>query len=205
MRSVWRGRRYRSRHTALPEPAPVPVSRHRRSFGLVALAVLVLLVAACAGLAKVEGLRLYVVHTGSMEPTLMPGDVVVDRPLQGRPRTGEIITFRHSDQATDVVTHRVAAVWPGGLIKTKGDANRTADSWQIRPDQVQGRVVLHIPALGYLLVFLRRPSGVATLAMAIIAVTLLWGLFFPSQPEPDSAESDDSDRVETDTPVVAES
>jgi signal peptidase len=128
-----------------------------------------------------QGYRLYVVHTGSMSPNYRPGDVVIDRSPQHRYHAGEVITFRHSSQTTDVVTHRITDITPAGLIHTKGDANRTADVWDIRPDQVRGTVALKVTDLGYLLVFLHQPAGLASLVLSILALVLLWSLFFPGE------------------------
>lgn len=126
-----------------------------------------------------SGYRLYIVHTGSMTPTLRAGDVVLDGPATGTYRPGEIITFRHSSRTTDLVTHRVTDV-RSGKIHTKGDANRTADVWDIRPDQVHGVFARRLPRLGYLIVFLRQPTGVASVITLGLAVMLLWGLLNPS-------------------------
>src|SRR3954452_22820276 len=68
-----------------------------------------------------QGYRVYVIHTGSMSPAFRPGDVVVDRPAHHY-RPGEVITFRHSARAPDMVTHRITDVTAAGLIHTKGDA-----------------------------------------------------------------------------------
>ena len=61
-----------------------------------------------------QGYRVWVVHTGSMEPTYMPGDIVIDRRRATAYRAGEMLTFRHSDLTTDVVTHRVTDVAQAG-------------------------------------------------------------------------------------------
>ena len=134
-----------------------------------------------------QGYRAYVIHTGSMEPTLMPGTLIVDGPPRGDYRRGEVITFRHSDLTTDVVTHRVAGIRPDGLIDTKGDANRTADAWHIRPDQVRGHTVRAVPYLGYLVVYLQHPAGIASIVTVTLAIVLLYGLFFP----PETVSADD--------------
>ena len=154
----------------------------------VALALVVLTGVLAAGAAFwVQGYRLYVVHTGSMSPTYKPGDVVIDAPADGHYRAGEVLTFRHSAFSDDVVTHRVVQVVAGGL-HTKGDANRSADAWTIRPNQVQGHVVFSVRGLGYLAVYLKQPAGIASLATAAVAVLFLWRLFFPEA----GAEADPS-------------
>ncbi len=123
--------------------------------------------------------RVYVVHTGSMEPAIVPGDVVIDA-RTGTVRPGDVITFRDANTATDVVTHRVVSIAADGTITTKGDANRTADPVTVRPDLVRGTVVAQVPRVGYLLVYLQHPTGLASLATAAICVILLGELFFPS-------------------------
>jgi signal peptidase I len=162
-----------------------------------ALALLVALVSATA--LWTQGYRVYVVHTGSMVPTYRPGDVVIDRPAQHHYRAGEVITFRHSSQTTDVVTHRITDVTPAGIIHTKGDANRTADVWDIRPDQVRGTVAMKVTDLGYLLVFLSQPAGAGSLALTVLALVLLWTLFFPA----DAAPTDDHQRAGAAAPLAA--
>jgi signal peptidase len=125
-----------------------------------------------------QGYRIYVVHTGSMMPTYNPGDVVLDRPASNPPKPGQVITFRHSLSTTDVVTHRVTDVTAAGLIHTKGDANRSADLWDIRPDMVRGTVARAIPRLGFVLVFLKQPAGIGALGCSALALLMLWSLFF---------------------------
>jgi signal peptidase I len=145
------------------------------------LAGLLCVVAITAGVSWVKGYRVYVVHTGSMLPTLPLGSIVVDKPAAGLNglKPGDIITFRHSDLTTDVVTHRVASL-DGGLIQTKGDANTSIDTWNIRPNQVEGVRIATIPKVGYLLVFLQQPAGLGATLLAFVSIFLLWALFFPS-------------------------
>lgn len=174
--------------------------RATRRFGfgrtLAALAVLLVLGTVGAGIALyAQGYRMYVVHTGSMSPTFRPGDVVIDRPAGGDYSPGEVITFTHG-QGSDLVTHRVVGVTPAGL-KTKGDANHTADVWTIPSNQVHGSVLTGVPALGYVMFYLQQPKGVASLATTLFAAVLLWGLFFP----PTDAEPRRSGRSRT--PSVA--
>jgi signal peptidase I len=83
-------------------------------------------------------------HTGSMIPTLQPGEAIVDQPVRGRPHRGEIITFRYASGPDQVVTHRVYRE-SGGTIRTKGDANPTEDPWTLRASQVVGIPTAIIP------------------------------------------------------------
>jgi signal peptidase len=159
--------------------------RARHRWLLLAAAALVLGAVASTGASLwMQGYHLYVVHTGSMTPTYRPGDLIVDRPDHAPVRPGEVITFRHSDLTTDVVTHRVVDVTAAGEVHTKGDANATPDAWTIRPGQVQGRVAFGVPWLGFLAVYLQQPAGVGSVATMAASVMLLWGLFFGSEHRP---------------------
>jgi signal peptidase I len=114
-----------------------------------------------------------------MSPTYKPGALVIDKPAKDGYRPGQVITFRHSAQTTDVVTHRITDITSTGLIHTKGDGNGTADVWDIRPDQVRGTVIGGIPFAGFVVVYLQQPAGVASVMLALIALIMLWGLWFP--------------------------
>jgi len=165
------------------------------------LAVLLFAAALAAGLgAWRSGYRAYVIHTGSMEKTLVPGDLVIDRPVaDGGYHVGDIITFRHS-AGPDLVTHRIRTVTSHG-IHTKGDANRTPDVWTIPSSMVKGVVQLRVPYMGYAAVYFKQPTGIASVVTMILGVVLAWGLFFPpeesagtSTKEP-AEEMVDDDRV----------
>ncbi len=153
-----------------------------RKFSLLLVTVLIAAIAAAGVVAWTGGYHLYIVHTGSMAPALLAGDAVLDSPPKDRYKPGEIITFRHSSLTTDLVTHRVADLAPG-VIHTKGDANRTADVWDIRPEQVQGVVATRLPGLGYVLIFLRKPIGIAAVLVGGLALVMLWRLFSPGKEE----------------------
>ncbi len=152
-----------------------------RRVGQVAIALVMLATVSAGAWMWHSGWRAYVVHTGSMSPTYKPGSLVIDRPGGGALQAGQVITFRHSSVATDVVTHRIVNVTSTG-IHTKGDANRTADVWNIRPDQVRGTVAAGIPFAGYAVVYLKQPAGIASVITAVLALIFLWGLFFPAEP-----------------------
>jgi signal peptidase I len=132
-----------------------------------------------------QGYRVYVIHTGSMIPTYRLGDIVIDKPATQLHR-GEVITFRHSATSNVIVTHRIASI-RDGLIRTKGDANPTPDAWAITPAQVRGTVVASVPRIGYGIVFLKQPAGIGAVMTAVLALVLLWDLFFSAtastQPE----------------------
>lgn len=162
--------------------------RIRRWIGWGLLAVIVLGIAGTGYGFWRAGYRAYIIHTGSMSPTLVPGDLIIDRPPSDGYHPGDIITFRHS-AGPDLVTHRMVD-FTNGSIHTKGDANRTADVWDIPPSYVEGVVDFRLPGFGYAVVFLRQPTGFASIVVALVGLILLWRLFFPEEEQPAGPASD---------------
>jgi len=115
--------------------------------------------------------RLYVVHTGSMIPTIPVKSAVLveDRAY----RVGQVISFR---QDGTVITHRLVGLNPDGTLITKGDANTTIDPWKTTRADVIGRVVAAPREVGYWLVYLRNPAGLGSLAGCLICITLIWSI-----------------------------
>lgn len=99
------------------------------------------------------------VLTGSMEPTYMPGDVVVVQHLTS-PRgyeIGDALMFYPKSNDPDMTTHRIIAVTlgsgPGSVdgvvgFTTQGDANDIPDE-PIVVGQAIGKVQYSVPKVGY--------------------------------------------------------
>lgn len=75
---------------------------------------------------------------------------------------GDIITFHNGDT---VVTHRVVKKEKDIFI-TKGDANKTEDPVPAEASQIIGRVVFHLPYLGYVIHFLKARIPFAAVCIA---------------------------------------
>ena len=99
------------------------------------------------------GARALTVLTGSMDPALPAGSVVVVRPVAPElVRVGDVITFHPRPDDPAVVTHRVVGVTSGsdgrvGFV-TKGDANDAPDAAQVLQEQVVGTVWYSLPVVG---------------------------------------------------------
>ena len=144
-----------------------------------------------------QGYRLYIVHTGSMEPTLRSGDAVLDGPVPSTVGPGQVITFRAGSGPESVVTHRVSAV-SEGLVHTRGDANRSDDAWALPRSHLLGATVARLPRAGYVLYFLRQPVGLASVVTSVAALVLLWGLFFPPEAARTEPEAQQESQQEAD-------
>lgn len=141
-----------------------------------------------------EGYRAYAVRTGSMTPTYPAGALVVDAPVRDAAvDPQQVVTFRTVD---GLVTHRISGVRADGY-ETKGDANRAADPWTVPQHNVIGEVVWGSAHLGYLLVYLQQPAGIASLALLAVSVWLAWSIFFPS-----SSPSTAGHRADLDAPAL---
>ena len=105
-------------------------------------------------LPKVFGYAQIIVISGSMQPAINVGDLLIIKE-QISYQANDIITF-HSDQ--NLVTHRVIEVSNDG-INTQGDANNVADD-PVPLTAVEGKMVLLIPGAGNLILFLKSPLGI---------------------------------------------
>jgi signal peptidase len=124
--------------------------------------------------------RSLAVVSGSMRPTVAPGDaVVVERVAPESIETGDVVTYRTrrgTDGEQQFVTHRVVRVLdrPDGLaFRTKGDANESPDPQPVPAADVVGRVVLVLPLVGHVVVFARSDVGMILLVGGPVALLLL--------------------------------
>ena len=123
--------------------------------------------------ARVFGLQIFVVMSGSMEPHYHVGSIIFvkDVPPESL-QIGDDITFRIGDKT--VATHRIVEILPDGSsrrFRTKGTANTTVDD-PVSQDRVMGKVIGTIPLLGYAFDFVRKPPG-TYIAVAIAAIMAL--------------------------------
>jgi signal peptidase I len=122
------------------------------------------------------GLRSLTVVSGSMEPTLGVGSVVLDEvisPLDARP--GDIVTFQDPLRPRQL-THRLQRVRIDGdtaYMTTLGDANDAPEHWTVATDGHIGRVVAHFPKLGYA----RAALGTRYARLGVLGAVLALGAF----------------------------
>ena len=147
-----------------------------------AVVVLFMALAIIMFIAPHFGWRVDAVLSGSMEPELKVGSVVVTRPTDiGSINTGDIITFR-SPMNGKLTTHRVISVTsnPLPILRTKGDANEDADPFIVGSQNVVGRVCFNIAYLGYVSQFIKSRLGlllflyVPGLIIVLMEVRNIW-------------------------------
>lgn len=134
------------------------------------------------GIPTVAGRKVLSVLSGSMEPVIHTGDVIIVRPLLPAEeiRDGDIITFRAAEKPDMLITHRVVGTVlvneKAVAYTTKGDANPSMDTAVVVREQVLGRYQWRVLYFGYISNFLRRPVGIAI--FVILPGLLLIGLEF---------------------------
>ena len=134
-------------------------------------------IVAAIALPFVIGQRPYTVLSGSMEPAIGTGDVVIVEPISPRrARVGDVVTFSDPRSSARLITHRVRSSRRRGRridFVTKGDANNTVERWRIPADGVISRVRYRVPEVGRLALLTRRRGG---LVLFVLAPLLLLGV-----------------------------
>jgi signal peptidase I len=123
-------------------------------------------------LPSVSGHRSLTVLSGSMEPTLETGSVVVDEMIAPtEARVGDIVTFSDPAHPERLITHRLRhAEVEGDTVHmvTKGDANDAPERWDVEASGQIGRVVFHVPLLGHARAMVGTRQGYVVLMLAIV-------------------------------------
>jgi len=156
-----------------------------------ALGMAVGLAAATTGPALFD-YRTFNILSGSMEPAIGVGAVVVDEPIKPtEARPGQVITFPDPSQNSRLLTHRLEriSVRKGRVYAvTRGDANDAIERWNVSADEEIGRVAFVAPKLGYVRQWAAGPGG----RLAALAAVVLWALsalrdIWRSEPDPEPA------------------
>ena len=118
--------------------------------------------------------QIKIVKSGSMEPDIKTGSIVVIKPSANY-TVGDVITFGKDTKKDIPTTHRiVSSRVEGGVIlfSTKGDANEDPDPRETKQGDVHGKVLFDIPFLGFIIDLARKPVGFAIIIIlpAIIII-----------------------------------
>ncbi|OHA18800.1 MAG: signal peptidase I [Candidatus Taylorbacteria bacterium RIFCSPHIGHO2_01_FULL_46_22b] len=135
--------------------------------GKILYGLFVVLLVGVAGLFLVSllpitgNIEIKIVKSGSMEPTILTGSVVVVKP-QTLYKVGDVITFGEDTPRQIPTTHRIVSIRESSgqtYFLTKGDANEEADPTETSASDVIGKVLVDVPYLGFVLDFARKPIG----------------------------------------------
>lgn len=125
----------------------------------------------------VFGYTIFRITTGSMEPELMTGDVILDKVVDDETEiaVGDVITFEGGSQFDGkLVTHKVIKA-PytdengNTMLQTHGIANELDDT-PISIDQVRAKMICKIPYIDTLYNLFLSPCGLLIMILLIILV-----------------------------------
>ena len=160
-------------------------------FTTVLVAVVVILALLLVG-ARLIGLQVFTVLSGSMEPTYHVGSLIYVKDVDPYElESGDVITFMLDEDT--IATHRIVEVVPDETdstvvrFKTKGDANSAEDGSLVHYINVIGSPVFTIPQLGYVANYIQNPPGtyIAISAGAILLLLVFLPDLFGSDDEKD--------------------
>lgn len=123
----------------------------------------------------VGGYSALIVLSGSMEPTIMTGEVIVIHE-ENEYNVGDILTYR---DGSVLVTHRIVDETTT-TFTTRGDANNTDDD-PIEKTQAVGKTIFHIPYLGSAILFVQTPIGLFTVLAVLIGLKIMYSLIRTKQ------------------------
>lgn len=103
-----------------------------------------------------NGYQLRVVESGSMEPAIGTGALIVTRPASSYV-VGDVVTFQRRGDA-QATTHRIIAS-EDNVYTMQGDANNTPDLVPVAGEEIAGKMWFQVPLLGYVLSFIKQPLG----------------------------------------------
>ncbi len=118
--------------------------------------------------------KILVVQSGSMEPAIKTGSVIIVRPADSY-RIGDTVTFANEDRKK-TTTHRIAKTETENgktYFITKGDANNAEDSGRIAQEKIIGKVLFNVPCAGYAVAAAKEPLGFAMLIIVPAGIIII--------------------------------
>ena len=158
------------------------------------LVALVVILALLLVGARIIGLQVFTVLSGSMEPNYHVGSLIYVKNVDYKElEPGDVITFMLDEDT--VATHRITEVVPDEnepetlRYRTKGDANEAEDGSLVHYKNVIGTPIFSIPYLGYVADYIQHPPG---MYIAISAGAVLLLLVFIPDIFADDKDKDES-------------
>ena len=114
-----------------------------------------------------------IVLTGSMEPAISAGDIIITTPITRKePKVGDVVAYqakRFNGENVAVFSHRIISGDLQSGFVVKGDANKSPDNQKPKAPDILGVVILVIPFLGNIL----TPKALFLLVPCIFGLWLI--------------------------------
>jgi signal peptidase len=119
--------------------------------------------------------KIYAVLSGSMQPAIKTGSVVLVRP-ESSYKIGDIITYKKPDSTTqnELVTHRIVEQKQdsgSSYFVTKGDANNGPDEAKVTQDIIVGKMIFNLAFAGYIISYIKTLPGL--ILIILIPATII--------------------------------
>ncbi|OGD66701.1 signal peptidase I [Candidatus Campbellbacteria bacterium RIFOXYC2_FULL_35_25] len=118
--------------------------------------------------------KLLIVQSGSMEPAIKTGSVVIVKPSDNY-QIGDVITFGENTKTKTPTTHRIGevkVVEGNYYYTTKGDANENNDPREVSQTEIIGKVLFDVPFIGYAVATAKEPIGFAVLIVVPAGIVI---------------------------------
>lgn len=122
------------------------------------------------------GYKPFIVLSGSMEPTIMTGDLAISKEVDDKTtlKVGDIISFKNKEGI--VITHRIVNITTedGELaFETRGDNNYENDQELVKASTIEGKFIQNIHGLGNVAMFIQKPTGFVITSILPVLVILI--------------------------------
>ena len=123
-----------------------------------------------------------IVLTGSMEPEIMSGDLIIVKKIDGKDvKNEDVIAFTDPDgNGTSILTHRVNEIYEEDgkiFFKTQGDANDTEDRLPVSEDALVGVYVTRVAGAGNIAMFMQTTAGLIVCVLVPLILLIGWDIF----------------------------
>lgn len=132
------------------------------------IALLLIVVTVFIYIAPHIGWSVNAVISGSMEPALKTGSLIVASPAKSEDiKVGDIILFRPVSGGGNMITHRVVDIQVNSPVRfiTQGDANLSPDPDKVPGKNLVGKVIIDIPSIGSFIEFVKTTKGFISLVI----------------------------------------
>ena len=139
---------------------------------MITILLILLILATTSKKTDIFGYRLYVIMSGSMEPTIHVKQAIITKEIDN-PQVGDAIAFGEGDFIT---VHRIIKEYTEGdskLYQTKGDNNNTEDKELVKQSQIKGKVKWILPGVGETILFLQNHLVFLIIAIGVLLIILL--------------------------------
>jgi signal peptidase len=120
------------------------------------------------------GYKTFVVLSGSMEPNLNIGDIIIVKQVKdNKLKVGDVVSYKNSNTVT---THRIIDISTKGeeiFYKTKGDANNIEDDKLVEGKNIEGKLVTSIPKIGNLSILLNNRTTIIAIVIIVFGYLTL--------------------------------